>query len=341
MSRRIVIVGAGLAGLYAALVWSVRDPDATIQVFEASDRVGGRIYTVRKDSYQFEGGAGRIGAPDAQPLLWKLMKYLDLLSDVRSMSERIDVSALMASVGLPDGLERRDAQIQFGYDAEFDTLDRSIAAEYIKRHFAGPFYYLEHGLDQISQRLYERLVPRVQIHMNKPVRVISRTHVNNEPYDVLMVCVERLDKIRFEGVTIPSEIEFSKPIELMRIFVRVRSDKFESVKRTGPGPIRMWIPMGQEDLAQIYTDSHWAVWWKQQTDETVRDTVRTFLGDESAVVDVLDREFWRRGVHVWTQTVRSSQLPYGRIWFAGELFSVNSFGWMEGALETVRAYFID
>lgn len=346
--RRVVIVGAGLAGLYAALVWTVRDPNAEINIFEASDRVGGRIYTVRKDSFQFEGGAGRIGPADAQPLLWRLMKFLDLLKDVRPMSDRADVSDLVTSVGLPDGPERRDAQIKFGYDAEFETLDRSIASGYIQRHFQGPFYYLEHGLDQITSRIYERLVqnPHVHVHLNTSVQQISNTNVQTKdgqtPYDVLMVCVERLDKIRFDkNVRVPSEVQFTRPVALMRIFVRVRSDKFVSSKRTGPGPIRMWIPMGPPGLAQIYTDSHWAEWWKMQSDKTVCDTVRTFFGDMSATVDVVDREFWKRGVHVWTQPTRSSQVPFGRIWFAGELFSTESFGWMEGALETVRAYFTD
>jgi hypothetical protein len=340
---KVVIIGAGLAGLYAALVWTVRDPTADIEIFEASERVGGRIFTVHKEkSFQFEGGAGRIGPADAQPLLWRLMKYLDLLKDIRTMSERVDVSSLVNTVALPDGPERRDARIQFGYDAEFETLDRTVATKYIRRHFGGPFYYLEHGLEQITHKIYERLQSKsnVHIHLNTPVRVVTSTHVDTHRYDVLFVCVDRLDKIRFE-VKIPSEVHFSKPIELNRIFVRVRSDRFDSsTKRTGPGPIRMWIPMGT-DFAQIYTDSHWAVWWKQQPDETVRDAVRTFLGDESASVDVVDREFWKRGVHVWTRAVRSSQVPFGRIWFAGELFATESFGWMEGALETVRAYFTD
>ena len=339
---KIVIIGTGLAGLYAALIWSVRNPDAEIEVFEASDRVGGRVYTVRKDSYQFEGGSGRVGPANAQPLLWKLMKYLELTSDVRPMSERTDVSDIVRAIELPDGDERRQAQIQFGYDAEFETLDRTVATRYIERHFSGPFYYLEHGLDQIPQKMYERLAknPNVHIHLSTPVRVVTRTHVDAQPYDFLFVCVERLDKIRFEDVQIPNEFTFAQPVELNRIFVRVESNNLPVTKRTGLGPIRMWIPMGP-NLAQIYTDSHWAVWWKEQSNEKIIDEVRTFLKDETASVRVVDREFWKRGVHVWTQPVRSSQVPLGRIWFAGELFSMDSFGWMEGALGTVRAYFTD
>jgi len=342
---KVVIVGAGLAGLYAALAWTIRNPKAEIHVYEASERVGGRIYTVRKESFQFEGGAGRIGPPSAQPLLWKLLKYLDLLNDVRFMSERADVHDIVKAVGLPYGsAQRRQAQIQLGYDAEFESLDRTIAQSYIQRHFSGPFYYLEHGLDQIPQRIFERLSgnPNVHFHFQVKIRVITSTHVDyHQSYDVLFVCVERLDKIRFEeGVRIPNEFAFAKPVELNRIFVSVQSPNLPVSKRTGDGPIRMWIPM-RPNLAQIYTDSRWAVWWKSQSDEKVIEQVRTFLGDGTASVRVVERDFWERGVHVWTRPVRSSQVPFGRVWFAGELFSTASFGWLEGALETVRAYFTD
>lgn len=263
------------------------------------------------------------------------------------MSERMDVQNLAEAVQLPDGDARAQAQVEFGYDAEFEVLDRTVAKNYIQRHFRGPFYSLEHGLDQIPQKIYEQLRanPNVEIHLNTPVREITRKDIlvgeSRRPYDVLFVCVDRLDKICFRDVPIPYEERFSRPVELMRIFVRVESNHhLPAAKRTGPGPVRMWIPMGP-NFAQIYTDSYWAEWWKKRTDEDVHAQVRTFLNDPTGSVHVVDREFWRRGVHVWTQAVRSSQLPFGRIWFAGELFATESFGWMEGALETVRAYFTD
>ncbi|WP_460490752.1 protoporphyrinogen oxidase, partial [Corynebacterium nasicanis] len=54
---RYAIIGAGLAGLTAA--WEIRqsDPDALIDVFEAEDRIGGKLHTVPFDSGPTDMGA--------------------------------------------------------------------------------------------------------------------------------------------------------------------------------------------------------------------------------------------------------------------------------------------
>ncbi len=54
---RIAIIGAGLAGLTAAWEIHHRNPKATIEVFEAADRIGGKLYTV-----PFEAGPTDMGA---------------------------------------------------------------------------------------------------------------------------------------------------------------------------------------------------------------------------------------------------------------------------------------
>ncbi|MDZ5649447.1 NAD(P)/FAD-dependent oxidoreductase [Nitrospirillum sp. BR 11828] len=56
----VVIIGAGLAGLNAASI--LEGQGLSVQVVEASDRVGGRLRTGRKDGYQAELGASEVGA---------------------------------------------------------------------------------------------------------------------------------------------------------------------------------------------------------------------------------------------------------------------------------------
>ena len=51
MSKRIAIIGAGITGLSAAHYLRRDYPDAEIDVYEQSDRVGGKIKTYRKDGY--------------------------------------------------------------------------------------------------------------------------------------------------------------------------------------------------------------------------------------------------------------------------------------------------
>lgn len=54
---RIAIIGAGLSGLTAAWEIHQQNPDAEVEVFEAADRIGGKLYTV-----PFSAGPTDIGA---------------------------------------------------------------------------------------------------------------------------------------------------------------------------------------------------------------------------------------------------------------------------------------
>ena len=56
-SKRIAIVGAGISGLAAAHRITELAPSADLQLFEASDRVGGTIQTTREDGYLIEHSA--------------------------------------------------------------------------------------------------------------------------------------------------------------------------------------------------------------------------------------------------------------------------------------------
>ena len=56
----ILIVGAGLAGLYCARELLKHNPNQTVMVCEKYKQVGGRAVTFHKDGHQWEIGAGRI-----------------------------------------------------------------------------------------------------------------------------------------------------------------------------------------------------------------------------------------------------------------------------------------
>ena len=67
----IVIVGAGIAGLYTAYKLSKKTND--MWIIEKSDRYGGRIYTYNGE---YDVGAGRLGKK--QKLVMKLIKEFNL-----------------------------------------------------------------------------------------------------------------------------------------------------------------------------------------------------------------------------------------------------------------------
>jgi len=70
----MIIVGGGIAGLYCGMK---ADPAKKIALFEATDRIGGRIETVRMEGFKSEYGAMRFD-PTKQPLIKKLIHDLEL-----------------------------------------------------------------------------------------------------------------------------------------------------------------------------------------------------------------------------------------------------------------------
>ncbi|MDX1336105.1 MAG: FAD/NAD(P)-binding protein, partial [Gammaproteobacteria bacterium] len=74
----IIIVGAGLSGLYAA--WHLHQQGTAVRVLEARDRIGGRILS----DQPYDDKAGRVDLgpawiwPAFQPLLSQLLNELDV-----------------------------------------------------------------------------------------------------------------------------------------------------------------------------------------------------------------------------------------------------------------------
>ncbi|MDU3078906.1 MAG: FAD-dependent oxidoreductase, partial [Mixta calida] len=57
MTMRYAVVGAGLAGLTAAYELKKNHPDAAVQVFEATDRIGGKLLTIDAEHGPTDMGA--------------------------------------------------------------------------------------------------------------------------------------------------------------------------------------------------------------------------------------------------------------------------------------------
>jgi monoamine oxidase len=69
--KRVVILGAGLAGLSAG--WELRNAGHDVTILEAQLHPGGRVHTIREglsDDLYAEAGAGRIPAAHAITLEW-------------------------------------------------------------------------------------------------------------------------------------------------------------------------------------------------------------------------------------------------------------------------------
>ena len=83
---RIAIIGAGLAGLTAAWEIHHHNPQATIEIFEAADRIGGKLFTV-----PFKAGPTDMGAE----------AYLAFRKDATEFFHQLGLGDLLRS---PSGL---------------------------------------------------------------------------------------------------------------------------------------------------------------------------------------------------------------------------------------------
>lgn len=188
--HNIAIIGAGISGLYTALkLLTKRDINFTVDVLEASDRIGGRIQThreiVSKEEVQFECGAGRIAKH--HKLLWALIRRYNLekhavqLSpnktwldkpnyNIKSFTDRIlaaydkisrkrryqsNFHAWAATILKPDELQ--DFIDAFAYAGKFHLMNVEDACHAIKDEIYGEFYALTCGLDQIVNKLLEEV----------------------------------------------------------------------------------------------------------------------------------------------------------------------------------------
>lgn len=140
----IAIIGAGLSGLYAA--WRLHQAGHSVQVFEARDRIGGRILTVPSDVL---GGSFDLGPtwfwPDHQRCLPELLNALEL----HSFEQHTHGGMIFEPL---DGPPQMMAPPAMG----------------------PPSCRIAGGIGALTMALSNRL-PTDTIKLNSPVNVISRT----------------------------------------------------------------------------------------------------------------------------------------------------------------------
>lgn len=66
-ARRVAVIGAGISGLAAA--WHLANANLSIDVFEARDRIGGRVWTTKLGDTPLDMGASWIHGTEGNPLV--------------------------------------------------------------------------------------------------------------------------------------------------------------------------------------------------------------------------------------------------------------------------------
>ncbi|WP_417014748.1 phytoene desaturase family protein [Alistipes sp.] len=81
MKQRCVIIGSGLGGLSCGIILARNGYDVTI--LEQDARIGGCLQCFRRGDAKFETGMHFIGSCNPGEVLWQLLRYLEVLDDLR------------------------------------------------------------------------------------------------------------------------------------------------------------------------------------------------------------------------------------------------------------------
>jgi protoporphyrinogen/coproporphyrinogen III oxidase len=125
MTRRLVVVGAGITGLAAAFEWRRRRPDDEIVVLEAGDRIGGKLHRVELAGHWYDTG------PEA--VLARVPEAVRLIEDLGLADRLVAPATTRASVVLPDGRHALPAGTVLGVPATADGLDGILTRDGVAR----------------------------------------------------------------------------------------------------------------------------------------------------------------------------------------------------------------
>ena len=114
--KKVVIIGGGLAGLSAAI--TLQDAGCEVELFESSDRVGGRVATDYFDGYRLDRGFQLINARYPE------LVHLNVLSEIDFIyaSRTIDVSLGEKVVSLGDPRQAPFSSLNIATGTLFEKL---------------------------------------------------------------------------------------------------------------------------------------------------------------------------------------------------------------------------
>jgi protoporphyrinogen/coproporphyrinogen III oxidase len=125
MTRRLVVVGAGITGLAAAFEWRRRRPDDEIVVLEAGDRIGGKLHRIELAGHWYDTG------PEA--VLARVPEAVRLVEDLGLADQLVSPATTQASVVLPDGRHPLPAGTVLGVPASADGLEGFLSPDGVAR----------------------------------------------------------------------------------------------------------------------------------------------------------------------------------------------------------------
>jgi len=210
MKSDVIIVGGGIAGLYAAYQHIKQNPRLKITILERNRDLGGRIDTFHGKYYTVEAGAGRFH--NNQVLTMNLIHELGLDDKLVPISgfdhymtngklystkpvQKIIKRVIQASKREPDAgvvlkntvfldyaktvITKDEATLlydSFGYSSELTDMNAFDAIVLMEEHFnpTNQYYVLAGGLSQLVEKIVDKLKAT-----NGRVKMLTRHRVND------------------------------------------------------------------------------------------------------------------------------------------------------------------
>jgi monoamine oxidase len=349
--KKIVIIGAGMAGLSAGYELSQLGHDVTI--LEARTRPGGRVHTLREpfsDGLFAEAGAARI--PDNHDLTLKYVKLFDVPLEPMYPSR---LSSLVV-----DGQSKREVSI----DGFTDGL-----AQFFGSEFRGPnrFSKVKGGNDNLPKAFARRLgdkirygAPVVKIDQDdKAAQVTFMEKGNRQTVNAdRVLCALPFTLLR--DIELPSNFpEKRRDIirnlgyaSVSRVYLQTKRRSWEEKGLNGfavtSDAVEIWQPTwsqpGPRGIIMTYNrpgqaERIAAMKEPERISSTLAQLGPLFPGlqenFEKGTTKCWAEDEWSRGAwaFVGMRDFTAASSPEGRIHFAGEHLSL-SFSWMQGALDS-------
>lgn len=350
-ARKVLILGAGMAGLVAAYELSKLGHDVTI--LEARTRPGGRVHTLREpfsDGLYAEAGAARI--PDNHDLTHKYVKEFDLPLEPFYPNQ---LSALRFD---------RGSREEVAIDGFTDAMGRHFGEDLGGN--PARWQKIKGGMDHLPKAFAERL--RDKIHYGSPV---VRIEQDEKQARVVFLNAGRKQTMTADNVLCTIPFSVLRKVELPALSAQkrdiIKNTRYDAVSRVYlQTRNRIWQEKGLNGFA--FTSGGIEVWqptWSQpgprgilmtyarpgeaeritklRENERVATTLKQLDGMFSGVRESFERgaskcwteDEWSRGAwsFVGFANFAAATLVDGRIHFAGEHISEWS-SWIQGALSS-------
>jgi hypothetical protein len=360
----VTFVGAGIACLYAAFNLKKNHPGASFIIIEKSDRIGGRIAWDTIDGIEVPVGAG-VGRYRKDKLLKALLEELNIPYSVskpeKSHAYVSPLSQSIATISLKhmrDNLKQakpHETFREFGMrilgHAEYTLLIESLG--YRDMEHADPamtfrYYGLEDNYKpqklmffswrELITKLHAELKSHIILQANVTnvsTSNITYIHKNKPPKTITSQQIIIGTTISSLGRFFPIYKQYIQSQPFLRVYASFPSQLHNINQYTITGsPLQKIIPIAKNLYMIAYVDNENAIQLKTKSKAYFEELLGT-------KIKTMKKYFHAEGTHYMLPGTRPHHIPKSPtkgVYVIGEAVSRHQ-GWVEGALETVKALF--